>query len=273
MSGNSSRSCASTSPIDRCGARTRSCSRTPRAPPTQEGQHEPPDLELVAVLQRRDRRPARGSRRCRSATRRRAPRSRSSVRVDHGVAARHGDVVEEDVGVRDDGRPSWSSRSRRKRLPAFGPRRTTSTPTPSGSSASDARRARRRARAGPRSPRGSAWSPRRPARGVPHDEQKLAPGSFSWPHRRTDHAEPGYSTPGSGRQRTSTSTEGRARSALLLLDEPAVGGRRPAGRRARRDRSSRPRRSSPPPYGSWLICSGASLSASFTATTVPDTGA
>src|SRR4029453_1190762 len=109
------------------------------------------------------------------------------------------------------------SRSSEKRLPAFGPRRTTTTPMPVGSSASNA----------PMSS-SSSWrssmgrvtvvSSSVLARGAPQDEQKLAPASLSCPHRAQITLErvlpPGPFRPGDCDD-----------CWLLLLDEATVGGR------------------------------------------------
>ena len=60
---------------------------------------------------------------------------------------------------------------------------------------------------------------------------------------------------------------------LLLLDELPVGGRVHEPVDLRRDRAMSMAKIQPSPYGSWLSCSGASSSASFTSATVPPTGA
>src|SRR5262245_40917350 len=109
-----------------------------------------------------------------------------------------------------------ASRSSEKRLPAFGPLRTTTTPMPAGISASRApssssssmRSSTARVTVVSSSPLSSA---------APQDEQKLAPASLSCPQRAQITLErlllPGASVPGEEPLR------------LLLLDESTVGGR------------------------------------------------
>ena len=128
MSGNSSRSWSSTSPIDTC-ARLRPSSRVPRSPPSTKLEPVATDLHLVAVAQRRlvDA----------LAVHVRAV-ERSDVAQHVAVVASRSSTTwrrETVMSSRKMSESGWRpiavvSSSRRNRLPAFGPWRTTSRPTP-----------------------------------------------------------------------------------------------------------------------------------------------
>src|SRR6266540_3280852 len=76
------------------------------------------------------------------------------------------------------------SRSSEKRLPAFGPRRTSTRPDPAGSSASSAPSSSSSSSRSSIVEMEAVVSSSLAERGAPHDEQKLAPASLSCPHRR-----------------------------------------------------------------------------------------
>ena len=108
MSGNSSRSVASTSPIERCSERRRR-RRSSAQPPDPEDEDEPADLDLVAVGAAARGRPGRGSRRCRSASRRPGPRKPSPAR---SITAWRRDTVMSSRKMSESGWRPTRSRSR-----------------------------------------------------------------------------------------------------------------------------------------------------------------